>query len=671
MTYKYIEHNLDRSIVSFEISMNLYRDPTGIDFDNYATFGIFQKHSTGSWSSHEVISNVPKGPVLSIEPDTDQCRTRFLNDDKLEYSTYLFRIDLPVSDQPYNVSYQRGFRNYTINNVLSDGTLGAIYDIEISPLAQRLGNNSPVFDAVPPIFLCNQFPVNVDHSATDPDGDYIIYRFCEPYSRSNFQVGGTNCCGCANPDAIMCTPPFRELNYIVPYTSQIPMSGNPTVSINSSDGFITGLPDISGAYVVAICAEEYRGGELMSTIRRDYEFNVISCIDNYIAMIEADSFFIDNVTNNYTAYYESCNELTFDLTNISTDESFINYYKWDFYDALDNQVSTETGSDLRNYTIEFPTAGEYTGHMIIGNNLLCPDTAHMQFYISPKITADFVYSYDSCVAGPVLYENNSLPINTITEWLWDLGEGSFSNDQFPPVVSYSDRGNYSVSLSVTDDHGCVDSISKDITWWPLQLQAPDTIELTNEICYNDSLYIYDGWKYEPGEYLNFIPNSFNDCDSIVERILLSKTDVIPLTDLSVYICPGATLEYNGSMYSEQDTYVISLESNQGCDSIIALELKFYDTSTTQLLDTICPSEVILFNQIIIDAAGTYTDTLINHNGCDSIIQLNVVPLNNKSNNIEVSLCPDIGYNFNDIILYETGMYIDTLQSTAGCDSIIY
>ena len=46
------------------------------------------------------------------------------------------------------------------------------------------------------------------------------------------------------------------------------------VVLDSETGFLTGVPNTIGQFVVGICVEEYRDGNLISTTRRDFQYNV-------------------------------------------------------------------------------------------------------------------------------------------------------------------------------------------------------------------------------------------------------------------------------------------------------------------------------------------------------------------------------------------------------------
>jgi hypothetical protein len=50
-----------------------------------------------------------------------------------------------------------------------------------------------------------------------------------------------------------------------------------TLKIDSHTGIITGTPTINGPFLVGVCVEEYRDGELISTTNRDFQYNVGEC----------------------------------------------------------------------------------------------------------------------------------------------------------------------------------------------------------------------------------------------------------------------------------------------------------------------------------------------------------------------------------------------------------
>ncbi|HPI55464.1 MAG TPA: T9SS type A sorting domain-containing protein, partial [Chitinophagaceae bacterium] len=74
-----------------------------------------------------------------------------------------------------------------------------------------------------------------------------------------------------------------------------------------------------------------------------------------------------------------------------------------------------------------------------------------------------------------------------------------------------------------------------------------------------------------------------------------------------------------------------------------------------------------FNGQSLVNSGTYYDTLVNANGCDSLLTLNLT-INQNGFTINDSAC--ISYSFNGLIISSSGTYFDTLVNVNGCDSLI-
>ncbi len=116
-------------------------------------------------------------------------------------------------------------------NIIDPGDTGATYYVEITPAAQQLCNDSPVFNNFPPVVICNNYPLQVDYSATDPDGDVLVYSFCSPFNGGGSTGGGGTCSTpVPNPP---CPPPYDEVLFALPtYTPVEPMGGAPVVHID-------------------------------------------------------------------------------------------------------------------------------------------------------------------------------------------------------------------------------------------------------------------------------------------------------------------------------------------------------------------------------------------------------------------------------------------------------
>lgn len=453
----------------YEFTMKIYRDcaSTGALFDSatgsqtVATITVYE-----DGSNFPFISTIELNPpaITVIPPDVSNPCLIIPDNVCVEEGVYQFTLTLPNNPLSYHIIYQRCCRNNSISNIINPGDTGATYSIELTPEAQQTSagcvNNSPTFNNFPPIIICANEPVNFDHSATDPDGDQLVYKFCSPKAgggTDGVMGGDPNAfTGVApNPDA---PPPFQNVTFVGPtYTPLNPMGGNPPVTIDPATGLITGEPTALGQFVVGVCVEEYRNGVLLSVVKRDFQFNVESCEPTVFAQIQNDE-----VINGNEFVVNSCGNNTITFIDQSFDQNFINTYDWSF-DFNNGDTATAT---TQNSTITFPGLGTYQGQLVLNQGSPCDDTATIFVNIFPEINADFTYTYDTCVAGPVSFNNLSVSgAGPVTDNLWEFGDGNTGNDVNPDYL-YSDPGNIPVTLTVEDMNGCVDDTTQIIEWYP-------------------------------------------------------------------------------------------------------------------------------------------------------------------------------------------------------------
>lgn len=451
---------------AYEFTLRVYRDcncTNCAELDNVAEIGVYRCSSpddcNGQFQTNPYDQvSVPLAEINQVdEPDypclipPNVCG---------EEGIYRFTLNLPPSDESYFVSYQRCCRNVTIANILAPEDSGATFMIELTPLAQQLCNSSPAFETYPPMIICNDAPLIYDHSATDPDGDQLVYEFCAPLLGGGPQLDPVlyNTCTGANPIPA-CPPPYNNVTFRAPtYTATRPMAGDPIISIDPTTGLITGTPEFQGQFVVGVCVSEYRNGLLLSRVFRDFQFNVASCDPTVVADIEEDVMISDQefVVN-------SCGDYTIDFVNQSFQQSFIDNHEWTF-DVGNGQ--TQTFSEW-SPTVTFPGVGSYEGTLILNENTDCGDTAKIYVNIYPSIEADFSFVYDTCVAGPVSFTDlSSTGSCCLTDWFWEFGDGNVSTNQHPDH-NYAIPGDLPVTLTVQDTNQCVSSLTQVVSYYPV------------------------------------------------------------------------------------------------------------------------------------------------------------------------------------------------------------
>lgn len=163
----------------------------------------------------------------------------------------------------------------------------------------------------------------------------------------------------------------------------------------------------------------------------------------------------------------------------------------------------------------------------------------------------------------------------------------------------------------------------------------------------------------------------NGCysDTLDFMVILDSTQA--MTFISVEECPGGFTLFGGITYEESGTYTDTLSGANGCDSIVVLEFLVFDTIIQSISAVICAGDTYLFNTNIYDTAGVYLDTLVAINGCDSIVLLDLAVVDELRSERYVQICDGESFVIGNQDYNQSGMYMDTLYSQiTGCDSII-
>jgi len=467
VTYECLGYSsLDSTARNYSFEMRVYRDCAGpgAAFDSPAEFGVYSEINGvfrfirvfNTNLQMESVVPVPDDPCLIIPENV--C---------VEEGIYRFTLsNLPIIDGSYHIFWRRCCRNQTINNIVNPRNEGGTYTVEITAASQLVCNSSPRFKSFPPTVICIDQPLSFDHAASDKEGDQLVYEFCSPLQGGGPAGGSPNSgnesdCDGIKPDPQNCPPPFTPVQFIGPtYTAKNPLAGDPLVEIDANTGLITGTPRLLGQFVVGVCVKEYRNGELLSVIRRDFQFNVAVCEIAVFADI-----FADTSLGGQRYVINSCGENTITFLNNSELQANIQSYFWEF--DLGSEIVTTTERDA---TITFPGVGNYTGTMIVNEGLFCADTADISVNIYPAISSDFEFDYDTCFGNPVEFIDKSVTgSGQLVSWDWSFGlNGGIS--QIPnPNFLYPVPGNHSVTLRVEDINKCVAEETKIVPYFPVPL----------------------------------------------------------------------------------------------------------------------------------------------------------------------------------------------------------
>jgi gliding motility-associated-like protein len=259
--------------------------------------------------------------------------------------------------------------------------------------------------------------------------------------------------------------------------------------------------------------------------------------------------------------------------------------------------------------------------------------------------------------------------NTNYIYSWTAAPGLTQNTISNPVVNLSNTGTTPISQTYT--------VMTNLASNPSSCPSYDSVVVTINPLFNDTLpvSICQGSSYTLGTQTfstaGFHPVVFPSvwgCDSTV---VLNLTLLPNLTNnQTVHICQGSTYTFAGNSISAAGIYTQLLQTATGCDSTINLTLVVDPILTSTIQAAICQGGSYAFGTQTLTTAGNYSRTTQTVAGCDSIINLTLAVNPVLSSSSTMTLCQGQTTLFYGQTLSNSGVYTHTLQTVAGCDSVV-
>ena len=519
---------------NYQIQIKVYRDclPGNSNFEDPINVQVYNSSNTLLQTisiASPVITNIStaaNNACLSSPPNL--C---------LQEAIYTTVASFPPLAGGYIVDYQRCCRNSSCMNLTNPGNTGATFTQTIPDPGLATNNSSPVFNTLPPIVICANSQLTYTNTATDPDGDSLAYSLYRPFS---CPMGGGG------------APPFPVVNYSGTFTYTNPITGAPPLAINATTGVLTLFPTQIGQFVIGVCVKEYRNHVLVGTHYRDFQFNVVQCIQNIVSAFTPTS----GVTG-----LNGCVNTSIHFTNSSTGTT---NFTWRFGDGYSSSGTNP------NHTYTAP--GIYTVTLIAEPGQPCADssTTTIHIYAVPVTTAT---SNTPLCAGSTL--TLLTPALAGGSYSW-TGPNSYTSTQQNPLILNAQVINGGVYYLTATVNGCPSlPVPDTVVIYPIP--AAPILGSNSPVCVGQSIHLtattaltnvsyhwsgpngYSSLAHNPnignpqlvngGTYSCYIV--VNGCQSATATInvIVNPLPAMPTASSNSPLCVGQTLQLNSTNYA--------------------------------------------------------------------------------------------------------------------------
>ncbi|MEX2596746.1 MAG: PKD domain-containing protein [Salibacteraceae bacterium] len=287
---------------------------------------------------------------------------------------------------------------------------------------------------------------------------------------------------------------------------------------------------------------------------RDTALHDVTVVDGPLV-----DFSFNNSCKNDTVFFNS-------MAEVST-APLIDFY-WDFQD---DGLNDANGNSTYNI---YTNHGSYDVEFKVWDSAGCRDSIVKSVAIHPIPEVNF-FGPGVCFGDETQFiDSTQIAYGNNVDWKWDFGDSNTfhhqgTNPPFPgPTNLYDNPGTKSVSLVVTSDSGCIDSLSKQIQVYYL----PVANFYSDTVCESD-VTTFTQASYNQSGYLNFYKWEFGDGDSAF----------------------SAGTQHD---YSDPGKYIVTftVASNHGCEDTVQKAVRVYPDPNTAFgwLNNVCEGDELQF-----------------------------------------------------------------------------
>ena len=621
ITYECIAAN------QYKVTLTFYREcgglngPNGNWLNGITKLDVFSP-STGNTAFLNLVEvtpfPVPVNPTISSSPSCPFIGTCSFGGTTPQNQVKTFEgiVTLPFARNDWTIRAAIATRNITITTVTNSNNYAICVEAVINNTSSVGCNDSPVWDSYPPTYLCVNTSNYYSSTATDSDGDSIVYTLVNPLSLGIYTPNWNGTFGWA----------WNNITSNVPYNGGNSFT-NPLIGTTAFDPLtanVTFSPTQQHTTIWAIKAEEYRSGLIIGSITRDIQTTSLACNSNPPNLTGIDTLALADVNTNSFYFCANGNDvMNFNINALTSPPNGTNNITMSVSGIPNNSTFTILNNGTNNPLGTFTWVPQYVDLLAspfqftvdLVDDACIQNTASFTYEID--LTSSSGFSFQESITNVTcsnLFDgaidisvNGPVGIPTFS-WTGPNGFTSSNED-----IYSLETGQY--DLLVVDQGGCSSTASYQVGTNSVSLSKTETmpfcngssdgsVDLTVTGGVTPFLYSWvgpNGFTFASQDLINLSAGTYS---VIVTDVLLCSNN------LSVTLIDPSTLLTNGSVTSNYNGSDISC--NGYSDGIITGLVSGGTGSYTYSIDQLNYTTTQIFSAL---NANNYTISYKDGNGC--------------------------------------------------------
>lgn len=220
--------------------------------------------------------------------------------------------------------------------------------------------------------------------------------------------------------------------------------------------------------------------------------------------------------------------------------------------------------------------------------------------------------------------------------------------------------------------GCDSTLNISITFLPPAIGAYEPTLCPGEIFeINGETFDSDN----PTGQVILAGEAFGNCDSILNVNLSFYEPAVG--EWTITLCEGDSIEINGTIYSQSNpngAENFPMQSQNGCDSTLAIDVFFNNGIMVDFSDELCFGDSMIINGTVYDSENPSGTEVFNPNGsCDSTVQIDLSFFAEATGELSGTYCDSVTFNVGGELFgpsNPSGIVVLENVTANGCDSTV-